>query len=377
MKVCDVVLNSVWYDPRVRKQLAEYIRRGIDVACVGMKCPRYDAEKVAAIPCKVHIVTIDPKFDGEQRSLWRKIKRERMRHGAIVQAIVDEKPDVIHANDLNALIPAVTAAKKLRCKLVYDAHEINTHNIGTGGLYQRYLIWTEKRLSKKVDRMICVSHAAAEYFATSYGIPLPTVVTNCSLKREAVCTDLPKNGFEVLNHGQFYEGRGYDLMIKASLLLRDCPEVRLALRGFGRIEEQLRSMAQDLNAQNVVFYPRVPVEELIPSAATASVGLAVTEPINLNFRLSVSNKLFEYASAGLPVIMSDIPEHRYLNDAYHFGVIMKENTPEELAKAVRMLYVDKDFYRKCTANARKLSEEINWENEFEKVLFTGTTSMSE
>ena len=29
MKVCDVVLNSIWYDPRVRKQIIEYRKQGV------------------------------------------------------------------------------------------------------------------------------------------------------------------------------------------------------------------------------------------------------------------------------------------------------------------------------------------------------------
>ena len=98
------------------------------------------------------------------------------------------------------------------------------------------------------------------------------------------------------------------------------------------------------------------------------VGVAITESICLNFKLSVSNKLFEYASAGLPVIMSDIPEHRYLNDKYQFGIIIHENTPEAFAEAVIKLYTDKEFYNKCAENAKKLSDEINWENEFSKLI---------
>ena len=31
MKVCDVVLNSIWYDPRVRKQIKGYISNGIEL----------------------------------------------------------------------------------------------------------------------------------------------------------------------------------------------------------------------------------------------------------------------------------------------------------------------------------------------------------
>ena len=53
MKICDVVLNSVWFDPRVRKQIAEYIKQDdIDLVCVGWKCNKFDAEKVNEVPCK-------------------------------------------------------------------------------------------------------------------------------------------------------------------------------------------------------------------------------------------------------------------------------------------------------------------------------------
>ena len=97
MKVCDVVLNSIWYDPRVRKQLTEYKAQGIEVCAVGMRCNRYDAEKLSMIPCRANIVQIDPAFDGQQRGVFRKLKREKLRHQAVRDAIIAEKPDVIHA----------------------------------------------------------------------------------------------------------------------------------------------------------------------------------------------------------------------------------------------------------------------------------------
>ncbi|MBQ2383540.1 MAG: glycosyltransferase, partial [Oscillospiraceae bacterium] len=86
------------------------------------------------------------------------------------------------------------------------------------------------------------------------------------------------------------------------------------------------------------------------------------------FRLSVSNKLFEYASAGIPVIMSDIPEHRYLNDKYHFGIILPENTPKAFAEAVIRLYTDEALYHSCVEGAERLTREVNWETEFGRLL---------
>ncbi len=370
MRICVVVINSVWYDPRVRKQIEEYLRAGHEVRVVGHKCARYDKEKVEKIPAPTHIVQIE-KYQGKQSSPFKKLHREHLRNQAITKAIMDAEPQVIHANDYDALVPAYAAAKKLGCVLVYDSHEICVENDFAKRfppIFIKYMGWNEKRICRRLDQMVCVSHAAADYFARKYGIAEPMVVTNCIPLRERIRVEQKHECFEVLNHGQFYEGRGYDLMVEAAPLLRDLPNVRLALRGFGRIEDQLRKRVQELDGSNVIFYPKVLVQELVPEAGKSHVGVAVTEPICLNFKLSVSNKLFEYAAAGLPVIMSDIPEHRYLNEKYDFGLILEENTPQAFAEAVRKLYQDRELYERLSANALRLSEEVNWETEFRRLL---------
>ena len=52
MKIAVIVKNSIWYDPRVRKQLFEYIRRGENVSAVGVKDARYNREAVISLPCR-------------------------------------------------------------------------------------------------------------------------------------------------------------------------------------------------------------------------------------------------------------------------------------------------------------------------------------
>lgn len=371
MRVCDVVLNSIWYDPRVRKQLIEYRDNGVEVAAVGLKCARYDADKVKLMPCKATIVEIDPRYDGQQHGVFRKLKREYLRIKGVKDAIVNYQPDIIHANDLNALIPAYLASRKLHCKLVYDSHEINVENYTTEGRSSiaNFMKAIEQYLVKRVDLMVCVSHAAADYFASTYGISKPMVVTNCSLRKETLTEEPPKHpGFEVINHGQFYPGRGYEEMVEAAELVKGFPDIHICVRGFGKLEKTMREQVKEKRLDQFVFYPPVNVEQLIPEAAHSHVGVAITKPVCLNFKLSVSNKLFEYAAAGLPVIMSDIPEHRYLNEKYHFGLILPDNTPQSLADAVRQLYQDHELYMQLAANAKRMSQEVNWENEFQKLI---------
>ncbi len=366
IRICDIVRNSVWHDPRVIKQIDEYYNNGFDLYVVGEYDNRYNEDEIYKIKGNVRIVK---KKTYKRPNKFNFLLKEIYTYRSLTKEIIKCSPDIIHANDLNALFPAYFAAKKLKCKLIYDTHEIFTENIGIASSFIWRTFWKiiENIIIRKVDLVVSVSNAAAEYLAEIYNISKPLVVTNCS-KKQGIDEDVIKSDkFELLNHGQFYSGRGYELMVEAAKIT-DNSNVCYTLRGFGRLEEELRKTVINYNLNNVEFAPPVKTVELISYARKSSVGLAITLPINVNFKLSVSNKIFEYIAAGLPVIMSDIPEHRYLNNKYNFGIILKENTPKELRDAVMLLYSDKELYQTCSNNAKIAANEINWETEFKKLI---------
>ena len=372
MRVCDVVMDSVWYDPRVRKQIYEYKANHVDLCVVGIEDSRTDFNEIKKLNCPVEIVS--KKAADHKLRLFNKLINKFTSfytlNKTVSDAIVNKKPDIIHANDLDALLPSYIASKKIGAKLIYDTHEIFLENAGIVSNKLLKLFWTiiEKWCVSKVDLVVFVSHSAAEYLTKKYKIKNYIVVTNCCSKKEDYkLSDIKNSGFEVLNHGQFYEGRGYDLMLEAAQL-SDNEDVVYCLRGFGKMEESLRGYVSEHSLDNVRFYPPVKVNELITLASMSHIGLAITVPYCLNFKLSVSNKIFEYAAAGLPVIMSDIPEHIMLNAKYNIGIILKENTPECLHSAVMKLYTDSSFYQECSRNALLMSEELNWETEFSKLI---------
>lgn len=369
MIVCDSVKDSVWYDPRVRKQIDGYIDRGIEVIAVGVMDPRYDSTEIAKIPCKVLLSKINEKYY-KNPNIFQKIWREVKTNIDLYRLMVSTHADVIHANDLNALIPAYYASKKLECKLIYDTHEIFLENPWINRNKFSKFVWGffERHIINKVDLVVSVSHAAADYLKKKYGIKKIMVVTNCVSEKSVINDAKMKKPFQVLNHGQFYEGRGYDILVDVAPLIEDLSDVQIVLRGFGSLEQSIRNKVAANNVKNFAFEPPVKVYELIPKAAEAWVGIAITEAISLNFELSVSNKLFEYAAAGLPIIMSDIPEHRYLNDKFNFGIILKSNKPQDIADAIRLLYDNTDLYDKCKKNALTLAKNVNWEKEFGRLV---------
>ena len=370
MKICDVVLNSVWHDPRVTKQVEQYVKYGASVTCVGMTDKRLNEKKIAQYPCPVVLVDRDAVYGGKQRSIVKKLIREFSRIRSIRDAVVAQAPELIHANDLDALIPSYLASRKLKCKLVYDAHEINcdTRYYDKYRLYAQAMRMIERYIVKRCDLMVCVSNAAADHYVSEYHITRPMVVTNCISQDNVIREEVRKHeGFEILNHGMYRDARGFELMVESCDYLKDYPDIVLAARGLGPLEESLRKGAAQKETKNFVFYPPADPRDMIREAACSHVGVAITLPICLNYIMSISNRLFEYAAAGLPVIMSDIPEHRYLNDRYEIGIVIKENTPEAFAEAAVRLYQDREFYESCRRNAAVMSNEINWENEFRKL----------
>jgi len=88
---------------------------------------------------------------------------------------------------------------------------------------------------------------------------------------------------------------------------------------------------------NIHHKPPVSSGEVIPMAAGADVGLLTVEGTSLSYRYSLANKFFQCRGAGLPVISTDLVEHRRYLDAHGGGWILPELSGPALARQVAAL----------------------------------------
>ncbi|MGW6301714.1 glycosyltransferase [Peribacillus butanolivorans] len=363
-KICLLVSSNVIDDPRVRKSAKLAAQNDFDVTAIG----RYDINKEQTYSTfdefKISTIKIFKKGNGVISRIWERFLFSLHMYKECVKV----KPDVIHANDFDTLPFGYLAAKRVNAKLIYDAHEIFTEN----GMVVRYPFFKkfaqvlEKKLIKQSDQFISVSHSSAEQYAKMYNIPKPNVITNCPFRLEIIPVEKSKT-FEVLCHGQFVADRGYEELIISQTLL-PIEKVKIKLRGFGEYKQFLLQIAEENEVDKHIFAESVSVTEVVSKAAKSHVGVVLTKPISLNYKLTVSNKLFEYINAGLPVIMSNVDEHRYLNELYNFGLIIDEVNPNEIKKAILRLYEDEELYNTLKTNAIKASKSLNWEVEGEKLI---------
>jgi glycosyltransferase involved in cell wall biosynthesis len=268
------------------------------------------------------------------------------------------------------LLLAYLPSKIKKAILVYDSFEICTDKMGVlkDKKAIKYVIKSiEKYLVKRVNAMIVVSNSAADYFCREYGINPPYVVTNCPYTMNNSNSNSISNGFDVLYHGLFGRARGIEELILSAKHLKQ--GVRIILRGFGKCEKDFRRLISENNLEEkVIFAEPVKPLQVVSEAQKSHVGVVLTEPVCLNHELTVSNKIFEYLSAGLPVIMSNVSEHRLLNERYNFGVIIKNITAEDLGIVINRLREDNSLYSKLKENAINASKIFNWEKESEKLL---------
>jgi glycosyltransferase involved in cell wall biosynthesis len=87
---------------------------------------------------------------------------------------------------------------------------------------------------------------------------------------------------------------------------RDLPQHQLVLMGSGPAAPGIAAMAQ--RYPNIHWRPPVDMNDVLRYAAGCDVGIALIEDTCLSYRFCLPNKLHEYRAAGLPVIVSDLPE---------------------------------------------------------------------
>jgi len=108
-------------------------------------------------------------------------------------------------------------------------------------------------------------------------------------------------------------------------------------------------------------------KELIRYTKSADAGLSLDKNTNLNYRFSLPNKLFDYISAGIPVIAGNLPEVRNIIEENDCGVIVPVITSEEISNTLKRLRDDKDYLNKLRTNSVIASKKLNWENESKKL----------
>lgn len=262
---------------------------------------------------------------------------------AFVVRSVQLRPDAIHAHDAAMLLPGLIASRLTGARLVYDSHELATGVPYREGGWARFVEAIERLAVPRAAAVITVSDGIADRLQELYRLRRrPTVVRNVTalvpspptgeLRARLGIGDAPL----VLHQGAPAPDRGCEVLVRA---MAHVPGAHLAFLGddgepgFTASLERL-AVAEGVR-DRVHFVPSVPLERLLALTAEADVGVSLLQDTCENHRLALPNKVFEYIVAGVPVLVSDLPELRRLVAAHGIGWTVTPGDPNALAVGLR------------------------------------------
>ena len=91
----------------------------------------------------------------------------------------------------------------------------------------------------------------------------------------------------------------------------------IVFMGYGPLENLLSEESQA--SDNIHLHPAVAHDAVISIVRSADVGLCVINRVSLSDYLSLPNKLFEYAYAGVPSLVSDFPAMKDYSSRFSLG----------------------------------------------------------
>lgn len=299
------------------------------------------------------------------RCFWTKGKRFYIEYNLrLLLLLLSKKAHVLHAVDLDTLLPAFIKSRLSKAKLVYDAHEIFTEVPELISRPTTRQIWLnlERKILPQIQYGITVGHQVALYYQDSYGIDMQ-VVRNAPLLSKAIARDPDPDRF-FLYQGALNKSRGLEQMIDAMQFV----DAKLFIAGEGDLSKELRERVKKLKLEHkVLFTGYLTPDELRKLTVRAWAGINVSEPAGLSYYLSLNNKCFDYMHAQLPAIANPFPEYIELNKQFE-SMIFANAQVEELVHACKRMLNERGLREKLAANCMLASAEINWENEEKQLI---------
>ena len=355
-QVIATVTNDLSTDQRLHKVSSTLLKEGYEVLLVGRQ------------------------FKGSP-AVERPYKTKRMRllfnSGALFYAnynirlfwfLLFKRCDILVANDLDTLLPCYLISRIKRIPLIYDTHE---YFCGMPELANRPFIrsiWKgiERFIFPKLDLVMTVNDSVAKLYQNDYNkellviknYPLTTDQLQLKSKKEL---GLPENKGIILYQGAVNVNRGLEEAVKAMHWVEDAV---LIIIGGGNALNELKKVVNAVDhSDKIVLTGWLPFEELAHYTRHADVGLAIEKDNSLNYKYSLSNKVFDYIHSELPFLSSRLIENEQVLTQWNIGALIDNHNPRHIAEKLTAMLNDESQREAWAENLKKAKIFCNWERQ--------------
>ncbi len=355
--------------------LSEYFQ--VEVVC------RNVGERVAQWPFGVSIERIGAGDSENQRRAANAISKILELRGfmaAVRRAIARVRPAVIYAHDSHAFCAALSARRIRTTPVIFQLHELPEIDALPLRSLQTWVIRRALRETAAANLMVFPERRRAEiWMGAAADHRSPLIVPNCSTLR------FTPDGYDVarmIDHrwaakkalylGAVGEDNGHREAVRALAFVP--PNVSLEIVGNADPEfvvELARTADASGTRQRLSLTGFVEHARLVDQASDMALGLCLYKPVHRNWEFSGSatNKLFEYAALGLPVVVPDRASYREFLAAETWVAYADPSDAHSIARAIEFVLTDRRRYSEMSMAARRAFEtRFNYEHVFDPVL---------
>ena len=395
--ICIVSPGNLASNPRVLKEAAALHGAGYGVTNVvcdySEELKGVDDEIVAELPWKVVRV---PRPLGERGAM---IVANRLAHlitaaGARVspalaalasggpvstlrRAALAVPADLYIAHYIAGLAAAAPVARRRGAMLGFDAEDYHSGE-GTGGADEdfrmRMIETIEQATLPSCAYVTTAAPLIGNAYAARYGVASTTVlnVFPLAMAPETPSADAVPNQLRAYWFSQTIGlDRGLEPFLRG--MARAQTRVTLDIRGGDQRGDggRLMTVARELGiAERVRILPKADPGRMVALAASYDIGLSLETDVSENRRICLTNKIFTYLLAGVPIMLSDTPAQRAL--APDLGVaaaVVSLSDPPGIAAALDRLGGSRAELAEAKAAAWHLGRvRYNWDVEKDMLL---------
>lgn len=301
---------------------------------------------------------------------------DRMRHSTrrVLAKALELDATVYHLHDPE-LLPVGLKLKAHGKRVVFDAHEdVPKQLLGKpylGPISRRLVSWSfaayERWVCRRLDGIITATPFIREKYLRIHANVLD--VNNFPMRDELAPStiDWSRKRAQIAYVGGIARIRGILEAVQAMEMVHR-PQARLSLGGRcseASFKKELESQSGWGFVDDLGFLDRDQIRALLSESVA---GLVTLHPV-INYLDALPVKMFEYMSAGIPVIASDFPLWREIVEGNRCGICVDPLDPRAIAQAMDRLLNDPEGAEQMGRNGQKaVQERYNWDIEEKKLL---------
>ncbi len=266
--------------------------------------------------------------------------------------------DIIHACDLDTLIPALIVSKLKKKLVVYDSFDFYAHGISNRipKILMNLLEYLEIISAMHSDYVILADESRIEQFKFKLK-KFITIVNSPDLDNAIKFKDETNSQFTIFYGGILDKNRGLNQLIEAVEGLSD---VSIRIAGYGLHEDYL---LKEFNKSNrIVFLGKIPYEKIIKETLECDLVYALYNPLIINNKYASPNKLFEAMMCKKPIIVSKYTNMAKIVEDEKCGLLVDYNNINELRNAVIILKENVNLRNELGQNGRESYDaKYNWQ----------------